>query len=67
MIFEQLAAKGIWELIKEAAKALWKGVKKVPPSSNSNPTTTPPGKKRRKRSKNGGTKSWIFKIILEKR
>lgn len=69
LILEEIAAKGIWQLIKEAAKALWKGVIKRPPSENTSNTMkmTPPGKKPSKRQRSGEKKSLIFKIEIEKK
>lgn len=67
IVLNQVLAKGIWCLIKEAVKALRKGVKKRPPSSSSsNLKTRPPKNKRRNSQSKKGHKFWIIKIIFEK-
>ena len=68
LILHELAVKGIWQLIKEAVKAMWKGVKKRPPSESSeNNKKTPPGKKRKKGQKGGSTKLWCLKFEYKKK
>ena len=66
-ILSQIAAKGIWCLLKEGVTAFWKGVKKRPQKSNPNQEQTPPGEKRQEDSPKREKRSWIFKIIFEKK
>ena len=64
---EELAVKGICQLIKDTLSSIWKRVKKRLSSDDfNNKSMTPPGGKSPMRHKNDKKKSWSFKIIFEK-